>query len=278
MATMNRAAKQVRGRIRDTRQWCERAENDRRNQNVKDIRKHLAKNDSTRAVLCLFHPAHWYAQHGVRMILDAETDGWANIDRSFRYLWLFARVMKHSMQASMAASVLANALVFEEDAMAEPLAARLIQSLDDQKIYNVWIESAFAAFMVKLWGLYHGREIDVARPKIAPLRVYQGILDAWHDDNALAGALSAACDYHLDQTGEGGYAEFYFSPYALFPVDILAIGTVRRKLGVSMPEFFHPLMDTPLAKVPPAAERPRMGPDPLFDEVVASARKAGLIS
>src|SRR5262249_18756858 len=156
-----------------------------------------------------------------------------------------------------------------EDAMAESLAARLIRSMDDQKLFQVWEESAFAVFMVKLWGLYRGRDIDVTRPKIAALRVYQAILDGWHDDAALAPAGSTACGYHLEQALEKPPSrDFFCFPLMLSPADILVIGAVRRTLGMSMPEVQPPLLDTPLAKVPPLGERPRMGPDPLFDEVL----------
>jgi hypothetical protein len=280
MATMNKAAKRVRGIIRETHTWCTKSSTDRRESWMKGIRKDLAKNDTTRAAIGLGFFAHWYGQHGARAILDGEREGWANIDRAFHYLWLKAQIVHRSMQASAAACVLATAVVFDEDAMAESLAARLIQSLDDQKLFNVWSESAFATFMVKLWGLYSGVEIDVARPKIAPLRVYEGILDTWRDDAALVGAVSAACDYHLEQTLEKApYPEFFCgSPYYLFPADILVIGVVRRKLGLPMPEVHHPLLDTPLAKVPPPEGRPRMGPDPLFEEVLARAKKDGLIA
>jgi len=279
MAKTSDAAKRVRGLIRETHKWCADPRNDRRESWTKDVRKDFTKNDTRRAAVSLNFFANWYGEYGVHRILDAEMEGWADLDRAVRYRWLYARIGKHvAMQASMVASVLATAVVFDEDAMAEALAARLLQSLDDQKIFSVWIESPFAAFMVKLWGLYRGLEIDVARPKVAPLGVYQRILDAWHDEAALANAVSAACDYHLEQTREAGYPEFYFPPYRLFPADILVIGTVRRKFGLSMPEVFHPLLDTPLAKVPPPTERPRMGVDPLFDEVLARATKDGLLT
>src|SRR5262249_39601893 len=159
------AAKRVRGIIRETHRWCATPSNDRRESSMKDIRKYLAKNDTGRAVLCLGLSANWHGQQGARAILDGEREGWAEIDRAFHYLWLDACVVTHR-QASEAASVLATAVVFGEDAMADPLAARLIRSMDDRKLFIVWEESAFAAFMLKLWGLYRGMEVDVARPKV----------------------------------------------------------------------------------------------------------------
>src|SRR5262249_15660976 len=153
--------------------------------------------------------ANWYAQHGSRAVLDGEREGWAHIDRAFHYLWLNALVVDRNMQAPLAACVLATALVFDEDAMAESLAARLVRSLDDKNIYFGCTQSAFAPFMMKLWGLFRGLEIDVVRPKVEPLGIYQGILDVWRDDAAIAGAVSAACDYHLEHTRERHpYPEF----------------------------------------------------------------------
>ena len=89
----------------------------------------------------------------------------------------------------------------------------------------------------------------------------------------------AALRRHLEQTLEKApYPEFFNIPFMLFPADILVIGAVRRKLGLSMPEVQHPLLDTPLAKVPASGERPRMGSDPLYEEVLSRAKKDGLIA
>ena len=133
--------------------------------------------------------------------------------------------------------------------------------------------------MLKLWGLYQGPEINIVRPNVAPLGVYQSIFAGWHDDAALSRALLDACDYHLEQTlDRSPYPEFVWPPYMLFPVDILVIGEIRKRLGLSTPRVDHPLLDTPLAKVPPPAERPRMGPDPLLDEVMARVKQDGLIT
>src|ERR1700691_1690510 len=107
---------------------------------MKDLRKHLAKNDTSRAAIVVGFFAHWHGQHGARAILDGEREGWAHIDRAFHYLWLKALIVERSMQASEAACVLATAVVFDEDAMAEPLAARLIQSLDEQKLLHGLVE------------------------------------------------------------------------------------------------------------------------------------------
>jgi hypothetical protein len=181
------------------------------------------------------------------------------------------------MRVSRVASALANALLFDEDAMAEALASLLLASRNDSRVFTMWEAAPWGIFMLKLWGLLHSEQIDVVRPNMPALGAYQRVLDAWHDERALPEAIAGACDYHLEQTLESGYGEFYFSPYRLFPADILVIGHIRRKLGLPMPEVFHPLLDTPLAKVPPAAERPRMGPDPLFEEVLARAKKDGLI-
>src|SRR5262249_24256859 len=146
------AAKQVRSIIRDTNKWCADPRNDRRESWTNYCRKALREKTPDAAVgaaINLRFFANWHGQHGVRAILDGQKEGWAELDRAIHYLWLHARIMKHGMQASVAASVLATTVTFDEHDMAEALATRLVQSVDDHKMFSVWDESAFAAFMLK---------------------------------------------------------------------------------------------------------------------------------
>lgn len=280
--TASRAARRVRGLVRETYQWCDNPRMDRRDVATRDIFKALKGKgpSATHSIaIDLNGLSAWYGEHGARAVFEGDVEGWANIDRSFNYLSVSARITSKLLQASFAASVVANAVVFGEDMTASALAARLIHSLEDRAIFPIWEYGSFGALMVKLWGLYQGLEVNIARSNLAPLGVYQSILAGWHDDAALSRALSDACDYHLEQTlDRSPYPEFVWPPYMLFPVDILVVGEIRRRLGLTTPQVDHPLLNTPLAKVPPPEQRPRMGPDPLLDEVMARARQDGLIT
>lgn len=247
---------------------------------MKQLRKCLAEKESQGtigAIINLELMTNWHGQHGAKAVLDGDINGWANLDRALHYLAPGAQIFRRGLTASRPAGVLAHAMVFGERAIVKAVGTRLLASLDDGT--TLWEYSAFGAFMLKLWGMYQAQEIDVARPGVAALGVFQGVLDAWHDESALGDALRQACDYHLEQTLERSpYPEFVWIPYRVFPADILAIEAVRRDLGLSTPAIDHPLMATPLAKVPPPESRPRMEPDPLLEEVLVRAKQEGLIT
>ena len=273
--------------VKTTRAWCAEPRNDRRAPLETELKKILAgahPRAAAMAAVQLFAMSVWYGRQGTLSILDGRPEGWADLDRALHYTSWNARLNPKTTLASTVAALLANAVLFDHDELAEALAARLTADLDEQALLG-WALSPFAAFMVKLWGIGRGADVDVSRPKVAPLGVYQGVVDAFHDEAgrdeaALGPALAAACDYHLDQTQERhAHAEFLQVPYPLFPADILVIGAVRAKLGLPTPRPPHPphpLLATPLAAVPPRAERPGMGEDPLLEKVVARAKATGL--
>ena len=78
---------------------------------------------------------------------------------------------------------------------------------------------------------------------------YADIFNHWNNPGNLAPAIFAACEYHLQQAVEPkGYEihEFNRAPFTLLPVEILALRSVRERLGLPMPEVDHPLLTSPL--------------------------------
>lgn len=134
--------------------------------------------------------------------------------------------------------------------------------------------TSFKAFVLNLWTIHHGSADVVVRPSVAVVSAYQRVLDTWSNMAPLRSALRAACNHHLAQALTKG-GEFVDRPYQVFPVDMLAIATVRRDLGLEIPTVEHPLLSTPLATVPPGDQRPRMGPDPVLEQVIQKARGTG---
>ena len=267
---------------KDMREWCADPTTDRREHYFKTLGKQLASNHpraATVAALQLNQLATWHAQHGVLAILEGRVEGWADIDRAFHYRWWDIRIDKDTTLVHGVALILAHAMAFEEDSMAEWVAELLIRSLDNAAP-SLWSYASFGAFLLKLWAMHRGlSDINVARPKVAALGVYQRVLDTWSNPAELRAALGGACDYHLSQSWSGkGAPEFAHSPYQMFPVDILAIARVRRDLGLEMPTVDHPLLSTPLATPPPREKRPRMPqPDPLLEKVIQKAKDTGFL-
>ena len=270
---------------KDLREWWADPRTDGREESYKVIRKQLASNHPRRAAVAagrLSSLANWHGNHGSLAILDGQAEGWADIDRVLHYHWWDMRIDTSMTTASAAALTIAHAMAFEEESMAEWLAERLIQSLDEENTFlgGSWKLAPFGAFLLRLWAMYRGlRESYVARPHVAALGIYQSVLDAWSHPDQLRSALGAACDYHLAESRKvSGYPPFVYSPYQMFPVDMLAIAIVRRSQGLEMPTVEHPLLSTPLAKLPPREQRPRMGrPDPLLEQVIQKARDTGFL-
>ena len=276
------SARQLKKLVNELHEWCADPTTDRREEIYKSLRKELASNRPRAAAVAtgdLRSLANWYGQHGSLAILDGRIEGWADIDRSLHYEWWSIRIDTSMIAVPEAALTLAHALVFEEESMAEWLAERMISSLDDGA-FSCWHSATFGVFILKLWAIHRGlSDVNVTRPDVSALGVYQHVLDAWSNPAELRAALIEACDYHLAQSRTAmGYPPFVYSPYQIFPVDMLAIAVVRRGQGLEMPAVEHPLLSTPLATPPPREQRPRMKqPDPLLDQVIAKAKATGFL-
>lgn len=278
------SARQMNKLVKELREWCVDPTTDRCEESYKVIRKQLARDHPRAAAVAarrLTSLANWYAHHGSLAILEGQIEGWADIDRVLHYEWLGIRIEPDSSMATNAALTLAHAMVFEEDSMAEWLAERLIRSLDENTFLGgSWELAPFGSLILRLWAMSRGLpDVDVTRPHMAALGVYQRVLDTWSNSAELCSSLMEAYDYHLAQSRtEIGYAPFLRSPYQIFPVDMLAIAVVRRAQGLEMPKVDHPLLSTPLATPPPREQRPRMGrPDPLLEQVMQKARDTGFL-
>ena len=274
-------ARQMKKLEKALRAWCTDPTTDRREQIHQSLRKWLASShprSAAAAAVDLHALAIWHAHHGALATLEGRIEGWADIDRVLKYEWWSLRINNDTSMVSHVALILAHAMVFEEESMAEWVAHWLLRSLEDSTSPN-WSCATFGAFILKLWTMQRGLpDVDVARPNVPPLGVYQRVLDAWANPDELRPALSEACDYHLSQSWTArGYPEFVDSPYQMFPVDMLAIATVRRALGLEMPRVEHPLLATPLATPPPRGARPEVGEDAVLEQLITKARATGFL-
>jgi hypothetical protein len=282
MAMTVNPVRQMKKLEKDLRQWCADPTTDWRAKIDKSLRKELASTHPRAAVVAtvdLDYLATWHAQHGALAILEGRIEGWANIDLALHYQWWTVRIHKDTTLVNKLALILAHAIVFEEDSLAEWVAELLIRSLEGTTP-KLWKYATFGTFLLKLWAMHRGLpDIDVARPDMAALGVYQRVLDTWSNPVELRSALGAACDYHLEQSWTArGFPPFVYGPYQMFPVDILAIARVRRDLGLEMPKVDHPLLATPLATPPPGEQRPRMPqPDPLLEKLIQKAKDTGFL-
>ena len=83
---------------------------------------------------------------------------------------------------------------------------------------------------------------------------YSGLLQTLtQGPDAIRSAFFEACEFHLARSRESNDRETYefANPiYAVYPVEILFVMRVRQLLGLSHPEVDHPLLYSPLAKLP----------------------------
>src|SRR6266511_2518316 len=118
--------------------------------------------------------------------------------------------------------------------------------------FRDWQYTPFHPFIARLYALWRGCEIDTEEGPLRNLGIYQALLDGWNDDEQYAAALLRACDYHCTRrfSKEDEDTEFWHAPFQVFPAEILAVQRVRREQVGSAPMVSHPLLDTPLGRVP----------------------------
>jgi hypothetical protein len=106
--------------------------------------------------------------------------------------------------------------------------------------------------MICLYRLWHGESPEEGFPAGTNIEAYREILDSWHSGGeGLKSGLLSACDYHIQRIdGNKDDHEFYDEVFAAFPIEILAIQQIRKRLGMETPAVDHPLMQTPIARPP----------------------------
>jgi hypothetical protein len=183
------------------------------------------------------------------------------------------------------ALVLAEAMVRGDAPGSEVVAEWLLRYLaqDESSLYPDCC--SFTSFILRFYAQVHQRPEVLAKltaqvPRHPDLHVYAEILKHWDnpDVSVVTPLLERACEYHMAETHrESGYAEFYFVPYELYAVDVLVWLTERRKLGLAMPVLEHPLLQLPCNQLP--VRDAELAPEDakLLEQVVAQARKLGLV-
>jgi len=66
-------------------------------------------------------------------------------------------------------------------------------------------------------------------------------------------ALMTACNFHLSRSrmpDDWNTYEFSHGPYPVYPVEILFLFRIRQLLGLENPEVDHPLLNSPVGKLP----------------------------
>jgi hypothetical protein len=107
------------------------------------------------------------------------------------------------------------------------------------------------------------------------MEAFDELLKVWRseDEAEVAKAVKAAADLHTMRSAdldEDQSYEFADEEYRVWPVEILAVYRLRESLGLKNPEVKHPLLDSPLGKLPPPGEAPM---DPLLEQVLKKLKR-----
>lgn len=102
-------------------------------------------------------------------------------------------------------------------------------------------------------------------------RIFSALFDGWRsqDIEALAHVCLAACDSHTHRCKSG---EFDQGEWTRTPIEILLLLKLRELAGLQNPQLDHPLMNTPLGRLP---EEVAFAPDDLVKRVRARMTRDG---
>lgn len=253
--------------IREYEKWLSRPDNKIRYQEKlrQEIEQAIASEPAPPALrvlqLQLERIEYWEGIQGTVLVSKGSQEGWCHIYASVRYggwkvrllTGLFERGEDTASRLALnhACRCLAGSVALGQDVFAHWCGLRLINCIETgNDVFSEWDLTPFEPFMAKLYALWRGRNLDVRHPHICPLGVYQQVFDTWESEQAFAAALRAICDYHCVRTDQRGDNEFQWSPYDVFPAEILALQRVRQELGLPQVTIEHPLLNNPLAHPP----------------------------
>lgn len=125
-------------------------------------------------------------------------------------------------------------------------------------------------FIMRLLADYLGEPPHVLQGESLTEPHYRALFDHWRepDVDALVPFCLAACDAHTHRNNQ--FDEFRTrSEWKRSPIEILLLFKLRELLGLANPTLDHPLMNTPLGKLPPeiSFDAFTRGPDDLVYRV-----------
>jgi hypothetical protein len=231
----------------------------------------LLKKDEPRALgfakNCAFNLGMWESKFGARAVLEGDASGWGHLRLGTAwYVWrLRAMFHLYQMQVAQGEPVhhydmqgsamrgLAAAIALREEKLIDWGGSLLVQELSHPTgFFSDWDDTPFYPFMAWLFARWKHLKVDTGKPPLENLGVYQPVVDSWDSDEALAGALVKACDYHCLRAAKfpDRFTEFWYSPFRVFPGEILAIQRVRFEETGRWVAIKHPLLASALGTVP----------------------------
>ncbi|WP_254618320.1 hypothetical protein [Vibrio metschnikovii] len=132
-------------------------------------------------------------------------------------------------------------------------------------------------FLLALLCRWQPRELDLTGCDVpADMGVYAEVLAHWDtkDVEKVQALVTGMANFHMamakSNKNDNETNDFFESEFWFFPYEILTWLRIREEMGLPNPETFeHPLMQQPLAAMPPATPFPK---DELLEQVVAKLK------
>ncbi len=132
-------------------------------------------------------------------------------------------------------------------------------------------------FLLQLICRWQNVEVDLEGCDVpSDMGVYNAVLSQWDttDVETVQALVNQMASYHMDTArsdrNDDEINDFGDSDFWFFPYEILTWLRIREEMGLPNPEAFeHPLMQQPLAAMPPATPFPK---DELLEQVVAKLK------
>jgi hypothetical protein len=272
-----RSTKRIAARLNDHREWLPRSEYIY-NRSVGEIRRAAFDPSlhSLRTMADAVRSLGYYCGARGLVKLQDGIDGWADIAGALKaYLWSarldsksyysFLPAMRPQFRSGylhrlpLTVCLLAYFVAVDEENPAHEVWSLFQNPLfdPDQRTADWWYERHFEPSFAALYARVRTQKIPLD-PSRWDLNIYAPILEQWEDDQAVAQALSRACDYHLNHMQNTSHwdAEFDHPPFDLIPVEILAVQRLRGLSGLQTVPIDHPLAGSfcPIVKAQPLDE------------------------
>lgn len=197
-----------------------------------------------------------YGTRGVVQVADATGDGWAEIARAIDY-WGWSLQIRtkefFGVPAAFAGINLTNVvslaacLICCSESWSATAGAilRRMASVPHAVDPSYWAQRRFEPFVLACLDWLDGGK----PPDIAGLESpYREVIESWREERRLRDALSAVCDYHInniDDMSEEWDHEFKHPPFDLLPCELMLVHELRIRSGnPSLNDFPHPLVQT----------------------------------
>jgi len=132
-------------------------------------------------------------------------------------------------------------------------------------------------FLFRLYCAWRRQDVDLSELGVKDYGPFRAFFDRWHNAAAIEAATLELCRLHASKSAnvDREDSDLVFGlqsgPFQELPVEILFLQRVRRDLGLSVPNPEHPLLRSPLMRIPYPC--PRSGFDPYLHRVYTKCKE-----